>query len=74
MHTHPTRYDYEAYKSWREQDEERMKEAIDAFHAREDARPTVHWKLALVGLLCGGALAALGFWWLITTVLDRIEL
>jgi len=58
-----------------DEEAERREQAVKAFYLREGAyKPIVHWKLALVGLFCGGLLAAIGLWWLITTVLDRIEL
>lgn len=34
----------------------------------------INWKVAVAGLFLGGAFAALGAWWLITTVLDKIGL
>lgn len=54
-----------------EVDERRQQEAIDAFYRRENAKPVVSWKLALIGIFIGGCLAAIGAWWLITQALDR---
>lgn len=74
---HPTRYDYEAYKEWRDADDARQKEALKRFYARNAAphysRPFPRWKLALIGIFIGSAGAALGTWWLITQALDRFQ-
>ncbi len=70
MHTHPTRYNFEAYKEWRIAEDERQRQALEAFNRREarpgitpTARQAVWWfaKLifwsAVIWAIVAGALA-----------------
>lgn len=68
MHTHPTRYDYEAHKQWREIDDERQKEALKRFYARNAAphySKFPRWfknTVAVVGCLVMIAVGAVCLW------------
>jgi hypothetical protein len=67
---HPTTYDFQAYKEWREQDDERQKEALRKFYARNAAphytqltRKQLSWAFAKIAFwaVVVYALVALGF-------------
>lgn len=44
MCTHPTRYDYNAYKEWRDSEDERQKEALRRFYQRNAAPLRFSWR------------------------------
>ena len=58
-----------------DEETERREQAIKAFYVREEAaKPVVHWKLALVGLFCGGMATCWVLWhFVITPFMDKLQ-